>query len=527
MRTVRRGYVLLVALVSLALLASGLITLGRVLLALASGAIGPLVWRETVAQASGFALVALPVWLLHWGLAQRFAARDPEERAAALRWLYLYGVLAGSAIAGAIALSGLLTAGLGVLLRVPLARERLLEQLPLVVVAAALWGYHWQVAARDRTAGGERGVTATLRRCYVYGVAFGSFLALLAASAALLRSLWGIVVGAPLLDPLIPIRESSGPALVALGLWGFHWRWSTSGPTAADDRSSLLRVTFLLATLGVTLLVTLLQLGQLLAFLLGQALGVPREASLEGGLLVRLGEPAATALVAGIGWWYYWRVLRREVTPATALPAQRAVAWLAQYLTALIALGILAVGVAGVLWVLGDFQTGAVSLSATRWREEMSTVATLALIGLPVWLRAWRPRPAVDEATSLPRRLYLYLVLGAAVLAALLAAATIAYQALSVVLAARLLNAALVEGVRAGAVLLVSGGIAGYHWRVLRAEGRLMAAPAPPAVPPEQVSVWLVSATGEPLGHFTGERAQLERLFARWATEYGERPSPS
>jgi hypothetical protein len=34
--------------------------------------------------------------------------------------------------------------------------------------------------------------------------------------------------------------------------------------------------------------------------------------------------------------------------------------------------------------------------------------ATLALVGLPVWLRHWRAQPsAVEEAQSLARRLYL------------------------------------------------------------------------------------------------------------------------
>ena len=95
MRTVRRLYFYVVALVSLEVVVWGVIGLGRTLINL------NLVVGSPVSQLAGslaLVLVGLPVFLIHWLIAQREALKDPEERATRVRALFLYGVLIGTLV---------------------------------------------------------------------------------------------------------------------------------------------------------------------------------------------------------------------------------------------------------------------------------------------------------------------------------------------------------------------------------------------------------------------------------------------
>ena len=59
-------------------------------------------------------------------------------------------------------------------------------------------------------------------------------------------------------------------------------------------------------------------------------------------------------------------------------------------------------------------------------------------VGSPVWLTHWKPSDAIDadEAHSLSRRLYVYLVLIAASLTLLFSLASVVYRLLTVLLGA-------------------------------------------------------------------------------------------
>ncbi len=89
MPTIRRLYLYAVALVSVEVVLWGAIGLARSFFA--GAAIG-----GSVAQLAGalaLILVGVPVFLIHWLLAQRLALHDPEERSARLRAIFLYGAL--------------------------------------------------------------------------------------------------------------------------------------------------------------------------------------------------------------------------------------------------------------------------------------------------------------------------------------------------------------------------------------------------------------------------------------------------
>ncbi|MEW5960658.1 MAG: DUF5671 domain-containing protein, partial [Chloroflexota bacterium] len=93
MLTIRRIYLYLVAAISLTGVTWAVIGLLRLIF---SEGIGP-------GQITGLAtwlaviIVGLPIFLFHWLLAQRLAAKDNGERGSMIRRVYLYGLMAAGA----------------------------------------------------------------------------------------------------------------------------------------------------------------------------------------------------------------------------------------------------------------------------------------------------------------------------------------------------------------------------------------------------------------------------------------------
>ena len=87
MKAIRRIYIYLVSFVSLEVVVWSVIGLGRS--AFNRGTIGG--GADQLASALAFILVGLPVFLIHWSLAQRDAANEPEELFSGMRALFLYG----------------------------------------------------------------------------------------------------------------------------------------------------------------------------------------------------------------------------------------------------------------------------------------------------------------------------------------------------------------------------------------------------------------------------------------------------
>jgi hypothetical protein len=554
MTAVRRVYFYLVAFVSLLMMAFGLGGLGRAVVRALVTAEATIIRpgiRAEVAENGALVLIGLPVWLLHWWLANRRA--DAEERAATLRRLYVYGALGAMAIAIATAAQDILQGLFGWF--VPEAWERslasVLENLPWLVVGILLWLFHRQVAIRDRRAVGESGGPETLRRWYVYGVAFVALLYLLQHAARILRLTWetlaGALTGTTVASVPLGLAGTAATALVALAFWVTHWRllailpwWSSRSNSArpgkkpephdreidtaiwAQDVRSILRPLYLFAVLAASVAVTLAGAAQLLYYALGRALGIERPGGVGGNLLVAMAGPASVALIYGISWLYHRHALAAQAQAQAELPRQAGVRRLYTYLVSLVALAVMAGGAGGVLWTLADLATNAPRTIGDTdwWRQQISLYVTLLAIGLPVWLAHWGPvaggarggdrsRMAAmslpsdgatamvagepDEARSLARRIYLYATLLAGVLALLGAGAAAVRILLDLALGETATASALTNLARALSVATVAGIGVFYHQRVLRrdlTESRAAAGPErpkPPALAPETV----------------------------------------
>jgi hypothetical protein len=496
---VRRLYFYGVAFASLIMLAIGLSGLGGVLvdfLVPRAGRPDAVVagLRSAVTQNAAFVLVGLPVWLLHWRLAQGAAGRDAEERGAALRRLFLYAVLLTFALRLSISAHDLLTAAGRLLLGLGEAAgggvPALFRPIPWLLVAGALWAYHRSVVVADRRVAGETGASATLRRWYVYGLAFVGLMLLLYGTAEVLRFAWEtiyelvrrttVVVAAQ--SSVRSVTEAGATALTGLALWLVHWTGRAvraDADVAAQDRRSVLLPVYLFLALGVSVGFALAAAARMLYFALARLLGVAEPGGVGGPLLVAVAEPASVLAAYGVSWLYHRRALAAQALAQPELPRQAGVRRLYAYLVSLIALALLATGAGGLLWTLADALTNA-GRAVNRpdwWREQVSLYATLVAVGLPVWLLHWGPVASArgrawteDEPRSLARRLYLYVALLAGVLILLGSGAVAARQVLDLLLGAAATGSAVTNLARALAVATVSAVVVFYHQRVLRAD---------------------------------------------------------
>jgi hypothetical protein len=190
----------------------------------------------------------------------------------------------------------------------------------------------------------------------------------------------------------------------------------------------------------------------------------------------------------------YQRSLIARLAGELEVPRQLGVRRIYEYLTALVALAVLAVGLAGLLWMLRDAITHTSdTLDADWWRDRLSLFATLTVVGLPVWLLHWRPRPGA-EAQSLARRIYLYTALFCAMLALLGSGAVTLYRVLSIALGSARTSTATIDLSHAMTIALVAAGIAAYQWRAVRMDMQVRA-PATTVPAPAQVVVELAAPT--------------------------------
>ena len=556
----RRVYIYLVSFVSLLVAAWGAAEMGRALIDAfypvgGSGSVVVTGLRQDVARNGALLLVGLPVWLLHWTLASRAGRHSTAERAATLRRLYLYAVLASMVIAIASSAQNALEAPLRAVLgeltapTTPGVGRQIAIQLPWLVVGALLWAYHRAASASDRAAAGEVGGGATLRRWYVYGVAFVAFLYLLANLSHTARITWGTLASGAFgsSGPPHGLGGAIATALVALAVWLTHWTLIAVGSSstdraqlAAQDARSTLRPVYLFGALAVAVALTLGGLSQLLYYALGRLLGVERPGGVGGNLLGAMAGPATTALVYGVAWLYQRRAVAAHaadpvaptgptasVGPAHARAGIEGVGRLYVYLVSLLAVAVIAAGAGGVLWTLADLATSAprASGSATWWREQVSLYTTLLAVGLPVWALHWGPRASrIDEASSLARRIYLYVTLGAAVLALLGSGVAAARELLLLVLGESATSGAITNLARALSVSAVSATVIAYHLRVLRrdlAAPRATPAPAPPPPPPHEDRPYAVAygaADGAQRLDWFASREEAHAAAARAAT---------
>ena len=479
MSNVRRAYIYLACLASLEAVAWAVIGLLRNLLAP-----GKYTSLEETALLIAVIIVGLPIFLVHWLWAQRLARRDPEEREAVLRRLYLYGAMAtflGPFLANTFDL-------LNSLLRWAFGQElagyryaglswggAIAHSVAAMVVMALLWLYHWQILRRDDREVPDTEGRATVRRLYIYGFSAAGLtmttLAVIALSRWLMFQLGG---GTVVTSQIVLIREVSR-LVVGLPLWLIFWRSAQRRFASPDEeeRSSVLRKLYLYLAVFLSVLATVTTLTIVLADGLGRLMRTAQAGSGD------IREALSILIGAGLVWVYHAYVLRHDAAlagePATA-------AWvrhLYHYLVAAIGLGALLVGVGGDLTLLIRTLAGATFVRGLP--EEVAWLTALIIVGLPVWLLPWRrvqlaataPGPTgYEDSRSVIRKVYLYFYLFVATMTILGSGVYLVARLVGLVLGVGQSGNLLADLGQAIAYSLMAVGIWLYHGSILRADGR-------------------------------------------------------
>lgn len=529
----RRLYLYLVSAAALATLATGVSLLGSTVLVFIFNDPSAQSSRTSLAGFSAMTLVALPVWGVHFWFARRFAYRDPAERASAIRRLYVYWACLVMSIGATIALSvaaadflrpvleGCSSNAPGYVLggtACGVTQDWLATTQTgwVALVLLTIWAFHFRIATRDRAAVGEMGVSATLRRWYMYPVLLIGLLMVLSGASGVIELGWLKLRHSDLVTYRY-LGDPAGLLLAGLALWAFHAR-SIARNHMADDRHSTLRALEGFVVVAVSIAAALVGGSLILYYGLARTLGVHNPGGVSD-VLSGLAAPGSQLLVYGIAWVLVSRQLARDAAAQEA-ERQSGIRRLYTNLAALVSLAALAIGAGGLLWALAEqLEARVIGVTASDWRDQVSLSVTLLIVGSAVWLAHWRHSPWAVDRQSLSRRLYVWAALLASVLAVLGSGIALLNVVLQQVFSASpRLNSP--ENLNFGhflAVLVVAIIVGMYHWRVLRMDAASRpvrhepeVAPAIPATPVAAAS----TVTAAPIATTQGKRYILSVVDA-------------
>jgi hypothetical protein len=170
----------------------------------------------------------------------------------------------------------------------------------------------------------------------------------------------------------------------------------------------------------------------------------------------------------GLVWWYH-RTTLKERPGGSRAEVDRTY----EHLMAAGGLGATSFGVVILIVAIIEASTGARLLRGDSAINTLLLACTLLVVGVPVWFAYWRStlrRRAAEERNSITRRVYLVTLLGVGGLVALGTAIGTVYVILRDMIDGRL-DSSTLRAVRYPlAVLVTSGGVAGYHFAIFRGE---------------------------------------------------------
>jgi len=479
MITIRRLYLYAVSFVSLLVVLWGVIGLVRSIFAGAE--IGGGV--SQLAGALSLILVGVPVFLIHWALVQRYALKDVEERSARLRAFFLYGSLLALLVPAVQNLLALLNRAFLSALGQPAFRamigggQSLSDNLVAILLNVAVAVYFYTVLLADWRASPLGEGYPDTRRLYRYlWMLYGLAMVVFGTQQVLgyLLEVWQSTgIGTQLL-------LANGLALLLVGtpLWVFAWGRIQRSLVEPVEAQSLFRpvVLYVLAFVGMG--ATLVSAGFVLYGVLRLAFGA------LDALVLLLGEisaPLSVAVSFGLLWAYYGRILRVEMNALPDEPRRAELKRLYYYILSLAGLVATFIGLQLLLAFLLDVILSQQVVWGAALRRNLAAALSTLVIGLPLWVVAWRPmlREAAAEGEagdrsrrSMVRKGYLFLVLFAAVLGVMFSAGALLFQLLSAVLGDPPQDL-LLASARMLTLVLLFGLVVAYHWQALRGDNRI------------------------------------------------------
>jgi uncharacterized protein DUF5671 len=485
-KSIRRLYFYLVALISIEIVLWGLVSLLRSIVdqTISGGA-------DALAQALALILVGVPIFLIHWLWAQRATARDEEEKTATLRAAFFYAILLGTLIPVAQNLLSFLdrslvqVTGLGVERAFrAFSEQTLADNLIAIVMNGIVALYFWRILRSEWTmlSDPQKGENFTeVRRLYRYVWMLYGLLITVFGAQQILRFL--LYIPGDVLGDLGRDVAVNGVALLIVGtpIWAYAWRVIQDSLSDPAEMSSTLRlgILYLLALGGVITVITtaFLVINTILSVLLGQDMSFSE-------FIREIGGPISIGVPLGMVWAYYGYWLNRHIEAVGDRVRQAAMRRLYNYILSLIGLVVAFAGVTSLFRFILDMVIGPGMVMTDTTRGTLSASMASILVGLPLWLVMWRPMQAEaltsdemgDHARrSVLRKTYLYLVLFVSVIGGMATAVGLVYQLIRVVLSGDTASDFVNTVLNLTQLLFLFGVVLVYHLNVLRTDGAFTA----------------------------------------------------
>jgi hypothetical protein len=458
----RRLFLYGVLFIALALTATGAYGLLRLVLAGARPAVGS--DAADLARNLAFVIVAAPVYALLWRWIRPRLA-DPEERASFAWAAFMAAVQLLALVAAATGLAELLAVLFG-------AGRGWVDPTSQLVVAAAVWAWHWWLFGRE-------GVRPSTGRdlTLLGGSAFG-LIALSVAVGAVLSSLAGSAYERLFSETVVggtteALRRGLAWAVTGGIVWSWYWLRHGRGL----QRTRLWHAYTLLLGVLAPLVTLLAAAGTLLALVLVWLLG-----NTFGDTAVSWFRPVPGTLVTGgvaLAVWAYHRTLIGTDPGVFRTEPGR----IYRYLMAGAGLAAASIGI-------GAIVSAAIQAlqPATAGEGPINTLlygVTAIAVGGPVWWGSWRKAQAATKADpeaelrSPSRRSYLVLWVGVVGVVALIALIVTVYQFVEGALESRSLLSILDSARGAIGTLVAAGAVGAFHLAVWRSDRAAAPAEAP------------------------------------------------
>ena len=482
MRTIRRLYFYLVALISLELVLWGIIGLARSILvsldAFQAGA-------AQLAQALALVMVGLPVFLFHWLMAERFTRQDMDERASSLRAAFLYGVLLGTLIPVVQNIIALVNRP--VLVGMSLSSQRAFvggsqvwtDNVIAILMNLLVAAYFLYILRRDWRVIQPADNYTDMRRIYRWiWMLYGLGLTITGVDTILRFLLSYGVTSLGLGSQRHLVVNGIILTLVGAPIWVHAWSALQKSLSEPAERRSLLRLgmLYLLSLAGAV--VTLAAGGFIMDDLLRLVFGL--HASIPA-FVQSISEPLAVGVpFLGI-WLYYGRILDRTMAEVSDTPRRTGMRRVYYYILSALGLTVAFIGLAKLVSFLVN-RLFTLGLAGDQIFSMLSAALALMLVGIPLWLLAWRPMQveSLEEGDSgdharrsITRKIYLYLALFAGVIGGMITAVMIFNNLLRSLFGAY--TAGISDTLNLVGLLILFIGLGVYHGLLLLRDNKLAA----------------------------------------------------
>ncbi len=243
MKTIRRIYFYLVTAISVELLAWGVINLLRSIFrtGLAGGQ------SESLSIGLAQILVSIPIFIVHWLVVQKDAAKSEEEQTTVVRAMFLYGILLGTlvpVVQNILAFVNRLlldTTGVSRLTALVGSSQSASDNLIAIGINLLLAAYFYSILRKDWQFSSDPANLIDLRRIYWYfWMLYGLGMTVLGVQQLIQFMLRKAVMISP--DILAGLLNPVTLLVLGVPIWVYTWMTIQRSITRAEERNSTWRV---------------------------------------------------------------------------------------------------------------------------------------------------------------------------------------------------------------------------------------------------------------------------------------------